>query len=113
MEQKFRLPRKILTIAEAKTKKQNCICQIFNLQEEILYWEVRKNKPLDPIDNFIIMADKTVKSPQEIIDRNWKQIEEKTFRIENYFNKIINAVPQSENVQVLLSVAAFEILKFK
>ena len=97
MEQKFRLPRKILSIADAKSKKENCICQIYNLQEEILYWEIRKNKPLAPIDNFIIMADKTVNTPQEIIDRNMKQIEEKTFRIEHYFNKIINAALPSEN----------------
>ena len=87
---KYRLPRKVLTESEAKTKKENCICQIQNLEEEILYWRLRLNKPLAPIDNFIIMSDKTVNSPEEIIERNIDEIKEKLYRIENYLNTFIN-----------------------
>ena len=86
---KYRLPRKQLSPAEAKVKKENCICQIQNLEEEILYWRLRLGKPLAPIDTFIIMADKTVNSPEEIIARNTDQIKEKINRIENYYNQFI------------------------
>lgn len=86
---KYRLPRKQLTTSEAKRLKENCICQIQNLEEEILYWRLRLGKPLAPIDTFIIMADKTVNSPEEIIARNTDQIKEKINRIENYYNQFI------------------------
>ena len=85
---KYKLPRKELTRKEAIEKKEMAYVQIENLQEEILYWKLRMNKPLEPIDNFIIMADKTVNSIEEI--RNNDQIDEKLYKIENYYNKFIN-----------------------
>lgn len=86
---KYRLPRKQLTEKEAIDKKGMCIIQIQNLEEEILYWRLRLGKPLAPIDAFIVMADKTVNSPEDIIARNIDQIEEKEYKIANYYNKFV------------------------
>lgn len=86
MSKKYRLPRKALTNAEAKSKKEMLNVQIENLLEEILYWSFRRGKPLEPIDNFIIMSDKTVNNMDEIIERNYDQIAQKNYVIENYVN---------------------------
>ena len=80
----MRLPRKVLTKAEAIEKKQKLLMSVQNLQEEIIYWHVRLGKPLEPIDTFLIMADKTVNSPESIIVRNTKRIDESMFLINNY-----------------------------
>lgn len=89
MSKKYRLPRKVLTKTEAKSKKEMLNVQIENLMEEILYWSVRLGKPLEPIDNFIIMSDKTVNSPKEIIKRNYDQIHQKNYVIENYVDTFL------------------------
>ena len=91
MKQKaFRLPRKVLTEAEAMKKKSQLLMQIQNLSEEILYWKVRLNKPLDPIDNFILMADNTVKTPEDVIKRNTDKIERNWYIIDNYCHLYCN-----------------------
>ena len=91
MKQKtFRLPRKVLTEAEAIQKKSQLLMQIQNMSEEILYWKVRLNKPLDPIDNFILMADKTVNTPEDVIKRNTEQIERNWYIIDNYCHLYCN-----------------------
>ena len=91
MKQKtFRLPTKVLSEAEAIQKKSQLLMQIQTMSEEILYWKIRLNNPLDPIDNFILMSDKTVKTPEDVIKRNTEQIERSWYIINNYCHLYCN-----------------------
>ena len=90
MSKEFRLPRKVLTESEAIQKKTTLLMQIQNMSEEILYWRVRLNKPLEPIDSFILMSDKTVKTPEDVIRRNTEQIEKSWYIIDNYCHLYCN-----------------------
>lgn len=70
---KFKVSKKILSANEADTKIQNAFQSIQNEQENILYWMQRLKKPLNPIDNFILMTDKL--TPETAITGSKNRIE--------------------------------------
>jgi len=59
IENKFTLSRKELSEKEAIMQREIIVTQIDNLWEENIYWTQRLNKPLSPIDQFILFSDKT------------------------------------------------------
>lgn len=84
---KHRLSRKIISPKEAKDKIEMAHAMIWNNLEEICYWEQRLWKPLEPIDNFILMSDHI--TLQQAIDRAYSQVEYLQFKIYEDYSRYL------------------------
>ena len=80
----MKLPTKVLSKEEAIHKKQILLMQIRNLQEVIIYWHDRRDKPLELIDSFILMSDGGAKNAYDLIEKYTKRINDNLFLINNY-----------------------------
>lgn len=62
---------------------------IWTIDEDTMFWRSKIGCKLSPLEEFIIFSDKTVSSPQDIVDRNEKQVIGLRYRLDNYVAKYL------------------------